>query len=361
MYEAKLIPAEHKDIVHDVSFDFYGRRMATCSSDHTVKIWDLDESGEWICTADWKTHSGSICKVTWAHPEFGQVIATCSFDRTALVFEEQVGFVNTADNPDRASQWIQIASLVDSSNSVTDIKFSPKHLGLLLAMCYKDGVVRIYEAPDVMNLSYWSIQHVINCKLASASCISWNPSRSHAPMLAVSSDDPLAMSGGKVEIHEYSSTARKWSKIAALTDMTDPVHDISFAPNLGRSHHLLAIATKDLVVMAIEPIKERIANPQQGVAPVKPDIRIVATLKDHEAQVWRVEWNLTGTILSSTGDDGRVRLWKANHLKYWKCIAELQGDGHKSDSQSSMMQHENPQANHYVLDINSLKKIHPVY
>lgn len=51
----------------------------------------------------------------------------------------------------------------------------------------------------------------------------------------------------------------------------------------------------------------------------------------------------------------------ANHLKYWKCIAELQGDGHKSDSQSSMMQHENPQANHNVLDINSLKKIHPVY
>lgn len=27
-------------------------------------------------------------KVTWAHPEFGQVIATCSFDRTAAVWEE---------------------------------------------------------------------------------------------------------------------------------------------------------------------------------------------------------------------------------------------------------------------------------
>jgi len=27
-------------------------------------------------------------------------------------------------------------------------------------------------------------------------------------------------------------------------------------------------------------------------------------------QVWRVQWNITGTILASTGDDGRVRLWK---------------------------------------------------
>ena len=38
MYQAKVIPTEHKDIIHDGSFDFYGRRMATCSSDHTVKV-----------------------------------------------------------------------------------------------------------------------------------------------------------------------------------------------------------------------------------------------------------------------------------------------------------------------------------
>ena len=27
-------------------------------------------------------------------------------------------------------------------------------------------------------------------------------------------------------------------------------------------------------------------------------------------QVWRVSWNITGTVLSSSGDDGCVRLWK---------------------------------------------------
>jgi len=30
-----------------------------------------------------------VWKVTWAHPEFGQVLASCSFDRTAAVWEEQ--------------------------------------------------------------------------------------------------------------------------------------------------------------------------------------------------------------------------------------------------------------------------------
>ena len=36
-----------------------------------------------------QTHSGSVWRVTWAHPEYGQVLATCSFDRTVCVWEEQ--------------------------------------------------------------------------------------------------------------------------------------------------------------------------------------------------------------------------------------------------------------------------------
>jgi WD40 repeat protein len=41
-------------------------------------------------------------------------------------------------------------------------------------------------------------------------------------------------------------------------------------------------------------------------------VQEVAKLEDHKAEVWRVEWNLTGTVLASSGDDGSVRLWKAN-------------------------------------------------
>lgn len=52
------------------------------------KVWDQNEKEEWHLTANWKAHSGSVWKVTWAHPDFGQVLATCSFDRTAAVWEE---------------------------------------------------------------------------------------------------------------------------------------------------------------------------------------------------------------------------------------------------------------------------------
>lgn len=38
VFEAKPINTDHKDLIHDVSYDFYGRRMATCSSDQSVKV-----------------------------------------------------------------------------------------------------------------------------------------------------------------------------------------------------------------------------------------------------------------------------------------------------------------------------------
>lgn len=37
----------------------------------------------------------------------------------------------------------------------------------------------------------------------------------------------------------------------------------------------------------------------------------------------QVEWNLTGTVLSTTGPDGGVRLWKASYAGAWKLLARV--------------------------------------
>ncbi|XP_039425496.1 centrosomal protein of 192 kDa [Corvus cornix cornix] len=323
MFVARSIAADHRDLIHDVSFDFHGRRMATCSSDQSVKVWDKSENGDWHCTASWKTHSGSVWRVTWAHPEFGQVLASCSFDRTAAVWEEIVGESN--DKLRGQSHWVKRTTLVDSRTSVTDVKFAPKHMGLMLATCSADGVVRIYEAPDVMNLSQWSLQHEISCKL-SCSCISWNPSssRAHSPMIAVGSDDNSPNILAKVQIYEYNENTRKYAKAEALMTVTDPVHDIAFAPNLGRSFHILAVATKDVRIFTLKPLRKELTS-SGGLT--KFEIHIVAQFDNHNSQVWRVSWNITGTVLASSGDDGCVRLWKANYMDSWKCTGILKGNG----------------------------------
>lgn len=73
-------------------------------------------------------------------------------------------------------------------------------------------------------------------------------------MLAVGSDDSNTGNGGKVFIYEYSENSRRWSKTETLASVTEAVHDIAFAPNLGRSFHLLAVATNNLRIASLKPL-----------------------------------------------------------------------------------------------------------
>lgn len=124
----------------------------------------------------------------------------------------------------------------------------------MLLTCSADGVIRIYEAPDIMNLAQWSLQHELPCKLP-LSCLSWSQSlfRLHAPMFAAGSDDTTVSSGGKVFIFEYSENARRWTRTETINSITDPVHDLAFAPNVGRSYHILAVASKNVHIFNIKP------------------------------------------------------------------------------------------------------------
>ena len=49
--------------------------------------------------------------------------------------------------------------------------------------------------------------------------------------------------------------SRKYAKAETLMTVTDAVHDIAFAPNLGRSFHVLAIATKDVRIFKLVPLR----------------------------------------------------------------------------------------------------------
>lgn len=184
--------------------------------------------------------------------------------------------VSTSNAPTR--RWVRRTTLVDSRTSVTDVEFAPKYLGLLLATASADGIIRIYEAPDIMNLSQWPVQHEIANKL-SLSCLSWNTSTYMVTqLLAVSSNwynghgkimaflhiyllpffqagsDESATPTGKVFLFSYSENARKCVKVETVNDITDPVTDVAFAPNAGRTFHMLAVASKDLYIVNIRGV-----------------------------------------------------------------------------------------------------------
>ncbi|CAH8873463.1 unnamed protein product [Trichobilharzia szidati] len=384
MFVSRSVYANHADLIHDIAYDFYGRRMATCSSDQMIKVWDLKDNGEWVCTASWRCHLGSAWRVSWAHPEFGQVIATCSFDRTIAIWEEITSTQSIGsggENDGYTSQippsltntmlggqsgsthWIRRAYLVDPRTSVTGLQFAPRHLGLQLAAVSTDGMLRIYEALDVMNLSQWRLQFDFGTKMF-ASCLSWSQSRIDPPLIAVGSGNPNDSGGndgsdclqtshsvsyptnpnpssvrGKLVLYEYVEARRHWFLTEDVVGLTDPIYDLSFAPHIGQSYQTLAVGSKDLYIIRIissspkseiswfeeEETGQKLQSNSFAYSPYS--IRLASRFDHHKGRVWRVSWNVTGSLLASSGDDGCVRIWQAHFSGFWVPVSVISPDG----------------------------------
>ena len=354
----------HRDFVHSIAFDHYGRRIASCSGDRTVRVWDLTDEGDWSfgggsggsSGSEWQAHKGSVTRVAWAHPEFGQLLATCGTDHAATVWEEREGGLGLGGLPGSAggggdsvantagatapgaaptTRWVAKAQLTDARKSVTCLQFAPRHLGLKLATGSADGAVRIYEAIDVMNLNHWPISATIEVEAMSAAsshggtaegaggiptALSWCGGRFEPPALVVGG------SSGAVSVYRYSDASRAWHLTASLPRHSGGVLDVAWAPNVGRSYHLIASCGQDNVLRVHRLKRGRKEGTGGGAGEATLEIESCQILDTNGAEVWRVAWNITGTVLASSGDGGIVQLWKSNFRNSWRCVSEVRGD-----------------------------------
>jgi protein transport protein SEC13 len=65
--------------------DYYGKRLATASSDRTVRVFDVAGQQQQLI-AELKGHEGPVWQVAWGHPKFGSLLATCSYDRKVIIW-----------------------------------------------------------------------------------------------------------------------------------------------------------------------------------------------------------------------------------------------------------------------------------
>lgn len=145
--------AHHDDLIHDIAFDYYGKRFATCSSDKHIKVWAHDEENDtWNVTDISRAHQNSVWRLSWANPEYGQLVASCSEDGCICVWEEQDSM-----SVSETQRWIRKMKIKCSKKSVNDVKFSHRSLGLKLGSVCADGFIRIYEAKNIFELSEWEL------------------------------------------------------------------------------------------------------------------------------------------------------------------------------------------------------------
>lgn len=212
--------------------------------------------------------SRCVVQISWANPNFGQVLAAASDDGSVYVWEKQ------------GSKWQNTVVLNSGSHSpVTDIEFSPREMGLMLSVASRDGTIRyILELCFVENMSLTSVRgeipslytlvdifshhsSVVTCRMyegnqemdgrawglhseasvglaQTCTCLHWRQSSPGLPpMLAAGTSK-----GAKVLI--FSAPLGAWSVAAELTgEVVAPAAKVQWCPTLGRPTELIAVAS----------------------------------------------------------------------------------------------------------------------
>jgi nucleoporin SEH1 len=240
--------------------------------------------------------------ISWAHPEFGSLVATCGADHEAKVWEERTNANSTA------SRWTAKAQLTEARKAVSCLEFAPRHWGLKLATGSADGCVRIYEAVDVMNLAQWPLAATLQVfgEGVGVTCLSWSTGRFEPATLVVG--------GAHLAVYRYSEKERQWNSLFVLPPPPKgDVLDVSWAPNVGRRFHYIASA-EGQHLRIYKLLREG----------DKLELEDTQTLEVSNA--WRCQWNVTGTVLACSGDKGVVHLFKADFEGTFRLVSKIQGD-----------------------------------
>ena len=137
------IESQHEDMIHDCQFDYYSKKLATCSSDRTIKIFDVNGDIYHNSATISSCHDGPIWQISWAHPKFGVLLASCSYDGSVIIHRESP-----------QNNWQRAYEHKFHDSSVNSIAWASHEFGLLLACASSDGRISILEHKNGIWLSF---------------------------------------------------------------------------------------------------------------------------------------------------------------------------------------------------------------
>lgn len=309
----------HDDLIHDAQFDYYGKRLATASSDKTIKIFDVSGDQQ-VLVATLKGHDGPVWSVAWANPKFGTLLASSSYDGKIFIWRE-----------DQPNQWVRVFENADHTASVNSVSWGP-HQSLSLAAASADGSVSILTYKQ--ESKQWA-REVIHAHHGGVNAISWGPDVKVAALLAINQQvagsnsvyvQRRIVTGGcdnKIKIWRENEQG-KWEeqKIDATAGHSDWVRDVAWAPSVGLPASTIASCSEDKsVIIWTEDSKTGLFKPSEKLK--------------FNTKLWRVSWSLMGNILAVSQGDNKVSLWKEGLDGHWKDLSQDEKKDDKKDEKSA--------------------------
>lgn len=238
--------------------------------------------------------------VSWAHPKYGNILASAGYDGKVLIWREQ------------GANWTRVFDFALHTASVNIISWSPHESGCLLACASSDGNVSVLEFKDN------SMDHkIFQAHGIGVNSVSWAPSSSPGSL--------ISSTGGQGGIRRFvtggcDNFLRLWTYDNAsqnyiqerepLVGHTDWVRDVAWSPTILQKSYI-ASASQD------KTVRIWTSDPKQPAV-------WTSTVLQFDVVLWRVSWSLSGNVLAISANDNKVSLWKENLRGQWERIKTIE-------------------------------------
>eukprot|EP00606_Chrysophyceae_sp_TOSAG23-5_P000385 GSChrysophyteH2.ASY1.ANO1.1308.1 assembled CDS len=301
------VETAHDDMIHDSQFDYYSTKLATCSSDRTIKVFDVKDD-TYHNSATLRGHEGPVWQVAWAHPKFGVLLASCSYDGSVIIHRESP-----------QNQWAPVYEHKFHESSVNSISWAPHEHGLILACASSDGRISTLEH----KVDTWIVKDFQNDTLGCNS-VSWAPYGAYDPRIAnAAADEASAMRlvtgscDNTVRFWRYSHANASWVEEPKKSNPhSEWVRDVAWAPTSAMPNNIVASCSEDKSVYIWSE-----GSTSNGEYEWQCTL-----LKQFDAPVWRVSWSVTGNVLAVSTGDNLVSLWKQSTDESWVQLSSVDSE-----------------------------------